>query len=88
MVQVDRPTQIYLQEKNGCFKKVNIAAFEKDKAFEDADIAVFDANGDRHADIYIASGGYALIKEDDPLLQDRLYLNDGKDNFTQVGWFA
>jgi hypothetical protein len=76
------PTRIYLQE-NGGFRKINIAAFEKDKAFEDADIAVVDVNADKHADIYIASGGYGQYKEDDPLLQDRLYLNDGKNNFTR-----
>src|SRR5215204_2410438 len=75
------PTQIYLQESNGRFKRINIAAFERDNAFEDADIAVADINGDGHADIYIASGGYGQFKEDEPLLQDRLYLNDGKNNF-------
>jgi len=78
-----KATHIYLQQTNGGFIKKNIAAFEKDKDFVDADIAVLDANGDQQADIYIASGGYGVLKEDDPLLQDRLYLNDGKNNFTR-----
>lgn len=74
-------TRIYLRQGNDGFIAKNISAFEQDKAFEDAAIAVFDANDDQHMDIYIASGGYGLLREDDPLLQDRLYLNDGKNNF-------
>ena len=77
------PTQIYFQENDGHFKRVSIEAFEKDHAFEDAGIAVRDLNGDGHVDIYIASGGYGQLKADDPLLQDRLYLNDGKNSFTR-----
>jgi enediyne biosynthesis protein E4 len=76
-------TRIYLQQPNGSFGQMNVPAFEVDKAFEDADIAVFDANGDHHPDIYISSGGYHSFSENDPLLQDRLYLNDGKNNFSK-----
>jgi hypothetical protein len=79
-----KATQIYLQQQNGSFLSKNTAAFETDKLFEDGDIIVFDANSDKHPDIYVASGGYSL-KENDPLLQDRLYLNDGKNNFTKAG---
>ena len=78
-----KPTEIYLQEANGSFSQAPVAAFEQDKTFEDADVAVFDANGDKHLDIYLASGGYGALKFDDPLLQDRLYLNDGKNNFSR-----
>ncbi len=68
-----------MQQKNGTFVKEEIPAFEQDKACEDADIAVFDANADGHPDIYIASGGYHNFKESDSLLQDRLYINDGNN---------
>ena len=57
--------------------------FEADKNKEDAAIALFDANADGHLDLYIASGGYHNFAVHDPLLQDRLYLNDGKGNFTK-----
>lgn len=77
------PTRIFLQQANGSFSLKRIAAFETDKAFEDAAIAVLDVNNDRHPDIYIASGGYGLFNEGDALLQDRLYINDGKNNFTR-----
>jgi len=41
------------------------------------------ANGDNYPDIYIASGGYTNLNEADALLQDRLYLNDGNNNFAK-----
>ncbi|MEO6328808.1 MAG: VCBS repeat-containing protein [Ginsengibacter sp.] len=76
-------TSIYMQQKNGTFFIKKAPAFEKDKAYEDAAIAVLDANGDSHPDIYIASGGYYDLSESDSLLQDRLYINDGKGNFVK-----
>jgi hypothetical protein len=74
-------TSIFIQQKNGTFSEKKISAFENDKAFVDADIAVFDANSDGHQDIYIASGGYHGFNESDTLLNDRLYLNNGKNDF-------
>lgn len=79
-----KTTQIFLQEEDGKFTKKNIAALEADKVYVNADITVFDANGDQHPDIYVASGGYDSFKENDALLQDRLYLNDGKNNFIKA----
>ena len=76
-----QPTREFIQQKNGALTEKKIPAFEKDKNYDDAAIAVFDANGDGHADVYIASGGYHNFTATDSLLQDRLYLNDGKNNF-------
>jgi enediyne biosynthesis protein E4 len=75
---------LFMQQKNGTFALKKISAFEQDKAFEDAGVAFFDANGDGHTDIYIASGGYHNFTINDSLLRDRLYLNDGKDNFART----
>jgi hypothetical protein len=72
---------VFTQQKNGTFAARNIPAFEKDKNCSDADVAIFDANVDGYPDIYIASGGYDDFSETDELLQDRLYLNDGSNNF-------
>jgi len=75
---------LYIQQKNGSFSlKVN-PAFEADKASTDASAIFFDANGDGKPDLYVASGGYDDYLPDDPRLQDRLYLNDGKGNFIKA----
>ena len=74
---------LFIQQKGGSFLRKTIAAFEADKQYVDADAAFFDANGDGHNDLYVASGGYHSFQIDDPLLQDRLYVNDGKGNFTR-----
>lgn len=73
---------IHIQQKGGQFKG-NASAFEIDKASEDVDAVFFDANHDGYADLYVASGGYNNFAVNDALLQDRLYLNDGKGNFSK-----
>lgn len=75
---------LYLQQKDGRFVQKTEPAFEADKQSEDADAVFFDANGDGFVDLYVVSGGYHQYTENDPLLQDRLYLNDGKGNFTKA----
>ncbi|MGZ5246056.1 MAG: VCBS repeat-containing protein [Flavitalea sp.] len=72
---------LYLQQKNGKFIKKSSADFEKDKESVDADAVFFDANKDGYPDLYVASGGYHDFQPDDMLLEDRLYLNDGKGEF-------
>ncbi len=78
-----QPGAIYAQEKSGAFAKKAEPAFEADKQSEDADAVFFDANGDGFPDLYVVSGGYGNYAADDALLQDRLYLNDGKGNFAK-----
>jgi enediyne biosynthesis protein E4 len=78
-----QPAQLFLQQKDGRFIQKPQPAFVADAKCEDADAAIIDVNGDGHNDIYVASGGYHNYTPDDQLLQDRLYLNDGKGNFTK-----
>lgn len=75
---------LYIQSKNGTFLKKAQTSFEADRFSEDADAVFFDANGDGFNDLYVVSGGYHNYLPDDPLLQDRLYLNDGKGTFTKA----
>ncbi|HVX49830.1 MAG TPA: VCBS repeat-containing protein, partial [Chitinophagaceae bacterium] len=72
---------LYLQQKSGSFIKKDEPAFEADKMSEDVDAVFFDANGDGFIDLYVVSGGYDSYQPEDALLQDRLYLNDGKGGF-------
>ncbi|MEP6683018.1 MAG: VCBS repeat-containing protein [Parafilimonas sp.] len=75
--------QIFLQQPTGKFIQKDLLnnAITNTKKYKDEGILLFDANGDGKPDIYIASGGYELKPGDDGY-QDRLYINDGKGNFT------
>ncbi|SKB57884.1 VCBS repeat-containing protein [Dyadobacter psychrophilus] len=75
--------KLYLQQKGGTFTSKPMPAFEADKQSDDTDAVFFDANGDGFQDLFVGSGGYATFMPEDPLLQSRLYLNDGKGNFSK-----
>jgi enediyne biosynthesis protein E4 len=57
-------------------------AFAADAACEDTDALFFDADGDRDLDLYVCSGGNE-VKPPSLELGDRLYINDGRGNFTR-----
>lgn len=78
-----QPARLYVQQKDGRFIQKRELDFESAALCEDADAVLVDVNGDGFKDIYVASGGYHNYTPDDPLLQDRLYLNDGKGNFSK-----
>jgi hypothetical protein len=78
-----QPAKLLLQEAGGTMINKPVPVFEQDKAFVDVSIAVLDADGNGTPDLYIASGGYHNLDASDALLNDRLYLNDGKGNFTK-----
>lgn len=75
------PAALYLQNSDGTFAKSNETLWTKEAKYEDANALFFDADGDGDQDLYVVSAGYDL-KENDTRLQDRLYMNDGKGNFT------
>lgn len=72
--------QLFVQSEGGQFTTA-IKDFEKEAGSEDLDCVFFDANGDGHPDLYVASGGseYSSLSV---WLNDRLYFGDGKGNFT------
>lgn len=78
------PAMLFLQEPSGAFRRKLIPAFNDDVGFIDADAAFLDFDNDGDADIYVASGGYHNLTLEDGLLQDRLYVNDGKGNYTKA----
>ncbi|TLU91595.1 VCBS repeat-containing protein [Dyadobacter sediminis] len=75
--------KLYLQQKNGSFTDKPVPALEADKQSEDTDALFLDVNGDGFQDLFVCSGGYASFMPEDLLLQSRLYINDGKGNFTK-----
>ena len=78
-----QPGALFLQSKDGSFHLSTISDFEKDRHCQDEDAVFFDADKDGDVDLYVVSGGY-FFKEGDPHLQDRLYVNDGKGNFSRA----
>lgn len=74
---------LFLQQASGNFQESNVALWRTEAKYEDGGAAFFDADGDGDLDLYVSSTGYELPKES-PLLQDRLYLNDGNGNFSKA----
>jgi enediyne biosynthesis protein E4 len=72
--------QLYLQTKNG-FAKKPTPDFEKTAESEDVAVLFFDCDNDGDMDLYAGSGGNHR-PQGDVIMQDRLYKNDGKGNFT------
>ena len=72
---------LYVQTNEGKFKRLNNQPWEKDAVCEDVGSLFFDADNDGDADLLVVSGGNEWMVPG-VALQDRLYLNDGKGNFT------
>ncbi|MDB5249821.1 MAG: hypothetical protein JWQ40_4215 [Segetibacter sp.] len=77
-----QPGALFIQSKEGRFKRSNAGLFENDKESEDTDALFFDADGDGDQDLYVCSGG-SEFEPNSPALIDRLYVNDGKGVFVK-----
>jgi hypothetical protein len=80
------PAQLLLQQPDGKFVQRDLLPNNHgnaDNHVKDEGILLFDADGDGHPDLYIASGGYEN-KPGSPNYQDRIYINDGKGNFKEA----
>lgn len=73
---------LFTQNSSGDFIRKNTGSLEADAQYEDAASEFFDMDGDGDLDLYVGSGGYEF-GPDSPMLQDRIYINDGKGNFTK-----
>ena len=72
---------LYIQDKDGKFGVLTNAPWQRHEQSEDLDAMFFDADTDGDLDLYVVSGGNEY-EVNDPLLQDRLYLNNGFGEFT------
>src|SRR5450432_1825054 len=79
--------KLFLQQPNGKFKQIPQVAFEKDRYFESVGAVFIDEDGDGDLDLVVSSGGNQAFPGSANLLT-RLYINDGKGNFSRSmkGW--
>jgi hypothetical protein len=74
-------TTLLLQQKDGRFVNKPLLPVQGRKDWDDMGLLLFDADADGDLDLYVAAGGYRRAPGD-PAYQDKLYLNDGRGNFT------
>ena len=77
----DTPGNLLIQQDDGSFVENNhLQPWMSDQRYEDWGVLFFDANGNGLLDLYVSSGGYRLSSVS-PLLQDRLYINQGNRRY-------
>ncbi|WP_203256372.1 VCBS repeat-containing protein [Hyunsoonleella ulvae] len=74
------PGGMFFQKPNGSFVQQKTKILVEDRMYEDIGATIFDADNDGDNDIYIVSGGNEF-KPNSKMLQDRLYINNGKGKF-------
>ncbi|MCM4157039.1 VCBS repeat-containing protein [Gramella sp. AN32] len=74
------PATLWKGDPSGNFQASSQPDFDLDREYEDVNAAFFDADNDGDQDLYVVSGSYEF-NADSPLLQDRLYINNGKGKF-------
>jgi len=75
--------RLFLGTKDGSFAAATTQPWSKFAEADDVGAAFLDANGDGHPDLWIAAGGVQQ-ERGHPLLNDRLYLNDGRGGFARA----
>ncbi|WP_292889190.1 VCBS repeat-containing protein [Nonlabens sp.] len=73
---------LYLQQESGTFLRSPSQPWQWDIASEDMEAVFVDVDGDNDVDLYVASGG-SEFNIGNPLLKDRLYINDGQGDFSK-----
>jgi len=77
----DASGNLFIQREDGKFEEFNhMQPWVSDQRYEDWGVLFFDANGNGLLDLYISSGGYRLSNVS-PLLQDRIYINQGNGRY-------
>ena len=74
---------LLIQQPDATFTPSNITLFNESIASEETDALFFDANNDGYPDLLVVTGGNEYTGNV-PELLDRLYLNDGKGNFSKT----
>lgn len=74
--------QLYMESSAGTWQqKKGGNAWENNKLGENMGVVFFDANSDGTPDLYLSSGSNEFL-QGAPALEDKIYINDGKGNFS------
>lgn len=73
--------KLFISQQNKTYKEIS-TPFDINYASEDTDAVFFDSDNDGDLDLYVCSGGKSFSKYDFSL-HDRLYINQGNENFTK-----
>jgi len=76
-----QPGELFLGQPGGKFVSAASQPWAKDAVADDAGALFVDVNGDGHPDLIVVAGGVEH-ERGDAALNDRVYLNDGKGNFS------
>ncbi len=76
------PGGMFFQNADGTFEQQKLKILLEDRMYEDIGALIFDANSDGFNDLYIVSGGNEF-RPSSPMLQDRLYINQGGGTFVK-----
>lgn len=79
----DHKSAIFLQQPSGKFIKTTQPVLDADSIYENTGACWADVNNDGNMDLVVASGGNEFYG-DDPHNTPRIYINDGKANFTKL----
>ena len=73
--------EVFVQQRDGTFRVSAQPSIAADSIAEDTGAGFFDANGDGAPDLIVVGGGNEFAGKDEAI-RPRLYMNDGRGNFT------
>ena len=79
----NKTANLYIQNIAGAFTKTNAALFLQNAKYEDVVAQFLDSDNDGDKDLIVGSGGNNFEKGNE-VYATRLYINDGKGNFTKA----
>ncbi len=79
----DQKAALFIQQASGKFMRSVQPALELDSIYENTDACFADVNNDGHVDLVVVSGGNEFYGNEFHNIP-RVYLNDGKANFTTL----